>query len=44
MPDISAQPIQPDEVVKTVSFLLADGASYITGQHLAVSGGFHISL
>lgn len=35
---------QPEEVVKTVCFLLSDGASYITGQHLAVNGGFHISL
>jgi 3-oxoacyl-[acyl-carrier protein] reductase len=34
----------PEEVVKTVCFLLSDGASYITGQHLAVNGGFHISL
>jgi 3-oxoacyl-[acyl-carrier protein] reductase len=34
----------PDEVVKTVCFLLSDAASYITGQHLAVNGGFHISL
>jgi 3-oxoacyl-[acyl-carrier protein] reductase len=34
----------PQEVVKTVCFLLSDGASYITGQHLAVNGGFHISL
>ncbi len=35
---------QPEEVVKTVVFLLSDAASYITGQHLAVNGGFHISL
>lgn len=34
----------PEEVVKSVCFLLSDGASYITGQHLAVNGGFHISL
>ncbi|PZO20428.1 MAG: 3-oxoacyl-ACP reductase [Burkholderiales bacterium] len=34
----------PDEVVKTICFLLSDGASYITGQHLGVNGGFHISL
>ncbi|MFT3820844.1 MAG: SDR family NAD(P)-dependent oxidoreductase [Rubrivivax sp.] len=34
----------PEEVVKTVCFLLSDAASYITGQHLAVNGGFHISL
>jgi 3-oxoacyl-[acyl-carrier protein] reductase len=34
----------PQEVVKTVCFLLSDAASYITGQHLAVNGGFHISL
>lgn len=34
----------PSEVVKSVCFLLSDGASYITGQHLGVNGGFHISL
>ncbi|MDB5819565.1 MAG: 3-oxoacyl-ACP reductase [Rhizobacter sp.] len=34
----------PDEVGKSVMFLLSDAASYITGQHLAVNGGFHISL
>lgn len=34
----------PDEAVKAVCFLLSDGASYITGQHLGVNGGFHISL
>ena len=34
----------PQEVVKTVCFLLSDASSYTTGQHLAVNGGFHISL
>jgi 3-oxoacyl-[acyl-carrier protein] reductase len=34
----------PEEVVQTVCFLLSDGASYITGQHLGVNGGFHISV
>ncbi|MEO8298207.1 MAG: SDR family oxidoreductase [Burkholderiales bacterium] len=34
----------PQEVVKAVVFLLSDGASYITGQHLGVNGGFHVSL
>ncbi len=34
----------PQEVVKSVCFLLSDAASYVTGQHLAVNGGFHISL
>jgi 3-oxoacyl-[acyl-carrier protein] reductase len=34
----------PDEVVKSVCFLLSDAASYITGQHLAVNGGFHITI
>ncbi len=35
---------QPDEVVKPVCFLLSDAASYITGQHIPVNGGFHISV
>jgi len=34
----------PSEVVKTVCFLLSDGSSYITGQHIGVNGGFHISV
>lgn len=35
---------QPEEVVRAVCFLLSDAASYVTGQHLGVNGGFHISL
>jgi 3-oxoacyl-[acyl-carrier protein] reductase len=35
---------QPEEVVKSVCYLLSDASSYITGQHIAVNGGFHISL
>jgi 3-oxoacyl-[acyl-carrier protein] reductase len=34
---------QPEEVVKTVCFLLSDASSYTTGQHLGVNGGFHVS-
>ena len=34
---------QPEEVVKVVCFLLSDASSYITGQHLGVDGGFHMS-
>lgn len=34
----------PSEAAKPVCFLLSDGGSYITGQHVPVNGGFHISI
>jgi 3-oxoacyl-[acyl-carrier protein] reductase len=33
-----------EEVVKPVVFMLSDAASYITGQHLSVNGGYEISM
>lgn len=33
----------PDDVAPATCMLLSDMASYITGQHLSISGGFHIS-
>jgi 3-oxoacyl-[acyl-carrier protein] reductase len=32
----------PEEVAQPVCFLLSNAASYITGQHLSVNGGYHI--
>lgn len=33
-----------DEVVRPICFLLSDAASYVTGQHLSVNGGYTIGL
>ncbi len=34
---------QPQEVVKTICFLLSDASQYTIGQHFSVNGGYHIS-
>ena len=33
---------QPDEVARTIAFLCMDGAAYITGQTIAIDGGFSV--
>jgi 3-oxoacyl-[acyl-carrier protein] reductase len=33
----------PEDVAPATCFLLSDAASYITGQHLPIDGGFHIT-
>ncbi|MFT5329323.1 MAG: 3-oxoacyl-[acyl-carrier protein] reductase [Parasphingorhabdus sp.] len=34
---------RPEDVAPATCFLLSDAAAYITGQHLAIDGGFHIT-
>jgi 3-oxoacyl-[acyl-carrier protein] reductase len=35
--------VEPAEAVKSIAFLLSDASSFITGQHLSVNGGSHIT-
>lgn len=35
--------LEPEEAVKSILFLVSEASSYVTGQHLSVNGGAHIS-
>lgn len=35
--------LEPDEAVKSIAFLISSASSFITGQHLSVNGGSHIT-
>ncbi len=34
---------KPEEIARTVSFLVAEDAGFITGSNLAINGGQHMS-
>ena len=35
--------LEPHEAVRGIAFLLSQGSTFITGQHLSVNGGSHIT-
>lgn len=35
--------LEPHEAVRSIAFLLSDASTFITGQHLSVNGGSHIT-
>ena len=35
--------LEPDEAVKSIAFLVSEASSFVTGQHLSVNGGSHIT-